>query len=55
MLKDQTSYQKAKELILQNPDFNDFEGQKAESFFNIYISGTYREFLLDFGAGSFAI
>lgn len=59
--KDEISYKKTKELILQNPNFNYFEGQKAEAllqkaekFLNIHISGTYRKFLLEFGAGSFA-
>lgn len=59
--RDKISYQKAKEIIAQHPELNHFEGQKpetllhkAETFLNIHISGTYRDFLFDFGAGNFA-
>lgn len=54
------NYQKVKEIISKHPELDDFEKnstneliEKAEKFLDINITGSYKNFLLDFGAGAF--
>ncbi|WLR44458.1 SMI1/KNR4 family protein (plasmid) [Bacillus carboniphilus] len=54
------SYKKAKKIILNDEDLSDFVGsrseeliEKAEKVLNISITGSYRDFLLSFGAGNY--
>ena len=57
---DPNDYDKAAAVIADHPDLQDFVGprpedlvQAAEAALSVRLPGTYRRFLLEFGAGSF--